>query len=89
VSGLFASGRVVDLILLVIAAEAAWLLRRPRRRGGRSVGEAAFALLPGVCLLLALRFALTGEHWSWIAGALAASFPLHLLDLQRRRDGRR
>jgi len=42
------------------------------------------ALLPGLFLVLALRFALTGAHVLWIAGCLAASFPVHLLDLRRR-----
>jgi hypothetical protein len=36
-------------------------------------------------MLLALRAALTGLAWPWIALALAASFPAHLADLARRR----
>lgn len=88
-SGLFASGRVVDTILLIIALEAAWLLWRARGRRSSVVLDTLFALGPGACLLLALRAALTGADWPWIALALAASFPLHLLDLRRRRIGRR
>lgn len=84
-SGLFASGNVVDLILAIIALEAAFLLARTRLRPL----DIALALGPGVCLLLALRSALTGADWRWTAAALAASFPLHLLDLIRRSSGRR
>ena len=36
-------------------------------------------------MLLALRSALTGASWPWIAAPLAASFPFHIADLLRRR----
>jgi hypothetical protein len=49
--------------------------------GGRA---AALRLLPGALMLLALRAALLGLCWPWIALALAASFPAHLADLRRR-----
>ena len=42
------------------------------------------AFLPGALILLAVRAALTGAGWPWVAAALAASFPAHLLDLRRR-----
>lgn len=80
----FSSGHVVDLILIVITLEAIWLLRRREARTTRRIIDVALALAPGVCLLLALRAALVGADWPWIALALAASFPVHLLDLQRR-----
>jgi len=79
-SGFFASGHAVDLILVIMAVEAG-VLRVKRRM-------TLYALLlvfgPGVCILLAARAALVGASWPWIALALAASFPLHLLDLRRR-----
>ena len=83
--GLFASGHIVDVILAVLIAEAAALIFL---RGGktwyvRSI-NAVVAALPGVCLLLALRAALTGASWTWIALWLALSFPAHLADLWRR-----
>jgi hypothetical protein len=62
-------------------AEWGWLTRA---RGWRP-DAAALRLLPGALLLLALRAALTGQAWPWIALALAASFPAHLADLARRR----
>lgn len=55
-----------------------------RARGWR-VGDATLRLLPGALMLLALRAALTGMAWPWVALALAASFPVHLMDLARRR----
>ena len=37
-----------------------------------------------VLMMLALRAALTGAAWQWIALPLVLSFPLHLADLVRR-----
>ncbi len=82
--GFFASGRAADLILLVLVAELAWLLGRRL-----SIAEAASAILPGLMLALALRAALTGAAWPWIALPLALSLPFHLMDLGRRLKGRR
>ena len=79
-SGFFASGHAVDLILAIMALEAAFLLFTRRMM--------PYALLlvfgPGVLILLGARAALVSADWWWIALALAASFPLHLLDLKRR-----
>ena len=77
----FASGHAVDLVLLVIAVEFVFLSLR--RRG--PMVDRLLALLPGVFMLLALRAALTGAAWPWIAAPLAASFPFHIADLMRRR----
>ena len=80
----FTSGHAVDAVLSVIAIEFAVLsCRGPKKRGGAV--ERMLALMPGVCLLLALRASLVGAPWPWIATALAASFPFHLADLARRR----
>lgn len=84
-SGFFASGHVVDLILIVMAVEATWLFRLPERRTRAGLVDVILGFGPGVCLLLALRAALVGADWPWVAVALTASFPLHLLDLRRRR----
>ena len=54
-------------------------------RIGWRLSDAAVRLLPGALMLLALRAALTGMAWPWIALALMASFPAHLADLVRRR----
>ena len=80
----FASGHAVDLVLLVVAAEFAYLnLRRGRGRAGWT--DRALALAPGVCLLLAVRTALTGGPWPLVAAALALSFPFHVADVVRRK----
>ena len=79
-SDFFASGHAVDLVLLFLALEvvtlAFWW------RGGPI--NALVAAAPGACLLMALRAALTGAHWPWIALWVALSLPAHLLDLTRR-----
>lgn len=75
----FASGRAADLVLAVLLVEAVLLIAR-----GYSPRRVLYALGPGAFMVLAVRFALTGMPWPWIAAALAASLPLHLLDLARR-----
>jgi len=85
VSGLFASGRVVDLVLALMAIEGA-LLALHRRRTGRGVpiAELLAFLCAGACLLLALRAALVGAWWGWTAAALAGAGAAHLADLALR-----
>lgn len=77
---LFASGHAVDIVLAVIVLELVWLVTR----GGWSAGAALMRLMPGALMLLALRAALTGCAWPWIALPLLLSFPVHLADLRRR-----
>jgi len=69
---LFSSGRIVDAILVLVAFEALFLLRRRALLLG---------LLPGVLLLLALREALRGAGWPAVALCLAGAFAAHLADL--------
>jgi hypothetical protein len=82
---LFASGRIVDLILVLILVEtgALAIYHRITGRGLRAV-DVVFALIPGVCLLLALRAALTHAPWPSIAIWLAVALATHLADLWRR-----
>lgn len=75
----FASGHAVDLVLAVMLIE--WVVLLVRRQ---KIIPTTLALLPGALILLALRAALTQAPWPWIAAALAASLPVHLLDLRRR-----
>jgi len=79
---LFTSGRIAELIILLVIVEAAALLAY-RRRTGRGLPPAVLLphLLAGVCLLLALRAGLAGMHWGWLALALLAALAAHLLDL--------
>lgn len=80
------SGQAIDLVLLVIALEFIGLLFLRRKTWRRAVLDLFLALMPGVFLLVALRLALTGAGWEWIALAVAASFPFHVADLVRRNN---
>jgi hypothetical protein len=77
---LIRSGHAVDIILLVMLAEALWLYLRRRI----ALVDIALALLPGALILLAARAALVGAPWHLIALPLALSFPVHLADMRRR-----
>jgi hypothetical protein len=90
VTALFASGRIVDLILALMVLEAIILLvyRSVTGRGVPAVGL-LINLLAGAFLLMALRSALTnataldapwGDTAAWLALALVA----HVADLARR-----
>jgi hypothetical protein len=85
VSELFVSGRVVDLVLAVMLVEAI-ALAAYHRRTGRGLPAVAIVLnlAAGAALLLALRGALVGAGWGWIALALAGAFAAHLADLRQR-----
>jgi hypothetical protein len=80
----FAHGRAVDLVLAVIILEFMALSVWRRNSPGPLI-DRFLAFAPGVCLLLALRAALTGSDWIWVAAFMAASFPVHVADLLRRR----
>ncbi len=82
---LFASGRLVDLILVIAAIEAVILLVFWRSRGrGVSPGELLPNVFAGAFLLLALRLSLGGAGWEACCGSLAAAGVAHLVDLNRR-----
>jgi len=82
-NALFSSGQAADIVLGELALESVWLARRGW--GGRRI---ALALGPAVCIMLAVRAALVGAGWIWVALPLAASFPLHVLDLRERLQSR-
>jgi hypothetical protein len=84
-ASLFATGHVVDLVLALTAIEAI-LVVAYHGRTGRGVAPAEFLgnLLSGVWLMLALRCALVGAWWGWIALCLVGSLVAHLADLRRR-----
>lgn len=74
----FTSGTAIDLVLAVVAIEAIVLAIWFRRI------DLLVALLPGALLMLALRAALTGAGWEWVAILVTASLPAHLWDMRRR-----
>ncbi len=78
----FASGRVIDVILVMMLIEGL-ALTLYHRRTGKGIPPAGLAgfLLSGFVLLLTLRAALTGAWWGWICLGLTASLFTHLADL--------
>jgi hypothetical protein len=76
---------LLHLAMAVTAAEAL-LLAWWHRRTGR--GLAPWLLWPnlvsGLALMAALRAAMTGAGWPWVALGLAVSGLAHALDLRRR-----
>jgi len=81
----FIDGRMIDIILALVVAEAVALLAF-RAFFGRGPAPAAFVgnLLAGAFLLLALRNALDGGSWTWMAICLLAALVAHLADLALR-----
>lgn len=79
---LFESARAIDLVLGFVVLEALLLLALRRRlRRGPSPREILALLLPGACLMLAVRAALTGPSGVEIGGWLLAALVSHLVDL--------
>lgn len=82
---LFASGRVVDCILVFMAIESLGLIVVHRlRRSGPSPRELIVSLSAGAALLLALRAAVVGSHWPVVALWLVVALIAHLSDLRLR-----
>ncbi|MCJ2081563.1 hypothetical protein [Methylobacterium sp. J-090] len=76
---LFASGHVIDAILVLVVGEAlALVLWRGRRVQLRPL---LFNLASGAALMLAVRAALTGAAWWMVAACLLASFLAHGTEL--------
>ena len=75
--------RLVDLVLVVVAAEAVALVVRRRRTGrGPTFGPLLAFLGSGAALLVALRAALADAAWWAVPAALAAAGLLHLRHLR-------
>lgn len=85
IADLFATGRVLDVVLAVLAAEAL-LLSLLWHRFGRGLPPGDFLpfLLAGACLAAACRTAMQGGAWTWIAGLLVLAFAVHLFELAGR-----
>jgi hypothetical protein len=80
---LFASGHAADIVLAVLLIEILWL-----KYSGMDFADSLPALLPAALMILALRAALTGMAWPYMAVPLALSFPLHIYDMMSRRKGK-
>lgn len=82
---LLASGRLIDFIMIGLAGEALLLFFLHRRRGGWPWRDWLPSLLAGLCLMVALRIALSGLPVEWLMAALAGSGAAHAWDLSGRR----
>lgn len=82
---LFASGRIVDLILLAVVLQAAglWAARR-FASVGPGLGPLVWTLASGVGLMLAIRAGLTGAPWPVVGGFMLVGLVCHLADLRQR-----
>ena len=82
---LFASGHLVDLILVLTVIEGGCLLLYWH---SKQRGIAPFDLLPnllaGAFLLLAMRLTMEGVSWQLPCASLAAAGLSHIADLARR-----
>ncbi|HYN79637.1 MAG TPA: hypothetical protein VES73_17795 [Lamprocystis sp. (in: g-proteobacteria)] len=80
-----ASGRIIDLVLLLIGLEAIGLMVLWRMRRCPVPPLATLLILaPGTCLLLAARAALTGAAWGWVSFFLLVALAIHLVDMRQR-----
>lgn len=82
---LFSSGQIIDIILVLMVFQGlalGWVYRvygkviAPR--------DYIYNVLPGACLMLALRAALVEAHWLWVAISLLAGLFTHWVELGRR-----
>jgi len=82
---LFQSGRVADLILMILLLEGLGLWYFHRRTGRGLPLEAVLPfLLAGAAFALSLRAALTGAGWPLVALPLLGALGAHLWDLAAR-----
>lgn len=85
VARLFATGRIVDWILMFMLLELiASMAVRNRLKRGLKLSELLASLSAGAALLFALRAALAGARWQSVAVWLIAALAAHLWDLKLR-----
>jgi tellurite resistance protein TehA-like permease len=81
----FASGRSIELVLLLIVVEAIVLMVLWRMRLCPLPPLATLLILaPGTCLLLAAHAALSGASWTWVSSLFLVALVIHLVDLRQR-----
>ena len=82
---LFLSGRIVDMVIAITVFEGIAMAIYHRITGnGVPPRNYALNMASGLCLMLALRFALTNGGWMMVALGLTASGIIHGLDLASR-----
>jgi uncharacterized membrane protein YhaH (DUF805 family) len=84
----FASGRVIDALMVLLAVEGLILIAVRRHRGlGSAAWMAALIVVPGLLLMLAVKLALINADWRLIAVTLAAAGAVHAADVAHRLRG--
>jgi hypothetical protein len=85
---MYDSAGIVDLVVVLAVAEALGIVGY-RLMTGRGPAPGGFManMLSGISLLVALRCAIGGAWFGWIALCLLASLLFNLIDLRRRWDG--
>jgi hypothetical protein len=81
----FDGTQLIDIVIIATLLE--WVvlsLLRHRRQRGLPQAAIAGTLLPGLCLMLAVRSAMQGLPWYAVASLLSAAGLAHLMDIQRR-----
>ena len=82
---LFASGRIVDIILVLMLVEGVALGLIYWQRGqGIPFAHVALNLAAGASLLLVAREALSGATWPVMAATLMLALVAHVLDVVQR-----
>lgn len=80
--GLLADGRLLDVVVALMVVEAGVLLWwRARTGGGLPASGVLCVLASGICLMLAVRAALTGAGTATVALWLLAALAAHVADL--------
>ncbi|MEL7296132.1 MAG: hypothetical protein AAGJ86_00650 [Pseudomonadota bacterium] len=79
------NGRIVDLMLVVVAIEVCVLLAYRARTGrGLSVPAVIYNIGAGGSLMVALKLKFAGVAWHWLAVALIAALVFHVSDIAYR-----
>ena len=81
---LFTSGAVFDLVLVVLALEAAALIALGSKRTGLSARDILAMAAPGAALVAAARAYTLDASWAVLGACLSFAFAAHLWDLSRR-----
>jgi hypothetical protein len=83
-ASIFQSEAIADIVIAVMAIEALVLIALRSRFRNLQIADAIAFLAAGFFLALALRAAMTGAAWPWLAACLAAAFLAHVADMWRR-----
>lgn len=77
--------RLIDLVLVFTLIEFAVLAVLRKRAGkGLRIADVGANLLAGLCLMLAVRAAVSGAALAWVALPLLAAGAAHAVDMHRR-----